>query len=52
MREEEVKLGSPSGSSRASPAIVSSDRKTEAEKRFEEVQRKRVCGYCCHCSVR
>ena len=43
MREEERQTASPAGSSRASPAVVSSDRKTAAEKRFEEVQRKRVC---------
>ena len=45
MREEEAKTGSPSGSGRGSPAAVSSsssDRKTAAEKRFEEVRRKRV----------
>ncbi|KIP05347.1 hypothetical protein PHLGIDRAFT_92341 [Phlebiopsis gigantea 11061_1 CR5-6] len=41
MREEERKT-SPAGSSRASPAIVSSERKTAAEKRFEETQRKRL----------
>ncbi|KAI0319787.1 hypothetical protein OF83DRAFT_1108546 [Amylostereum chailletii] len=36
--------GSPSGSGRNSPAIAgsSADRKTEAERRFQEVQRKRV----------
>lgn len=42
MREEERKTASPAGSSRASPSVVSSDRKTAAERRFEEVQRKRV----------
>lgn len=45
LREEETKIGSPSGSGRGSPAAVSSsstDRKTAAEKRFEEVRRKRV----------
>ncbi|KAK7695272.1 hypothetical protein QCA50_002462 [Cerrena zonata] len=45
MREEEAKTGSPSGSGRGSPAAVgtsSSDRKTAAEKRFEEVRRKRL----------
>ena len=45
IREEEAKVGSPSGgsSSRGSPALVSpSDRKTAAERRFEEVQRRRV----------
>lgn len=42
MREEERKTSSPAGSSRASPAVVSSDRKTAAEKRFEETQRRRV----------
>ena len=42
MREEEGAAGSPSGSSRASPAVVGNDRKTAAEKRFEETQRRRV----------
>jgi len=43
MREEESKSGSPSGSNRNSPAAASSsDRKTAAEKRFEEAQRKRL----------
>ncbi|GJE85821.1 DUF1754 domain-containing protein [Phanerochaete sordida] len=42
MREEERKTASPAGSSRASPSMVSSDRKTAAEKRFEEIQRKRL----------
>ncbi|EKM49248.1 uncharacterized protein PHACADRAFT_265720 [Phanerochaete carnosa HHB-10118-sp] len=42
MREEEGKTTSPAGSSRASPSVVSSERKTAAEKRFEEVQRKRL----------
>ena len=45
MREEEAKAGSSSGSNRESPAAVSStsyDKKTPAEKRFEEVQKKRV----------
>ncbi len=46
MREEETNVGSPSGSSRASPAVVSHDRKTAAEKRFEEAQRQRVSTIC------
>ncbi|KZT75021.1 DUF1754-domain-containing protein [Daedalea quercina L-15889] len=43
-QEEAIKSSSPSGSGRNSPAIASSssDRKTAAEKRFEEVQRKRL----------
>ena len=49
MREEESKVGSSSGSNRGSPAAVSNDRKTAAEKRFEEAQKKRVCwnDLCC-----
>lgn len=36
---------SASGSSRNSPALAgSSTRKTEAERRFEEVQKRRVCS--------
>ncbi|KAH9898218.1 DUF1754-domain-containing protein [Cubamyces lactineus] len=45
IKEDEAKSVSPSGSGRNSPALVSSssgDRKTAAEKRFEEVQRKRL----------
>lgn len=44
LKEVEVeKAGSPSGSGRNSPAIGgSSDKKTPAEKRFEEIQKKRV----------
>ncbi|OCH94674.1 DUF1754-domain-containing protein [Obba rivulosa] len=41
-KDEERKSASPSGSSRASPALVGGDKKTPAEKRFEEVQRKRL----------
>ncbi|KAH9932405.1 DUF1754-domain-containing protein [Amylocystis lapponica] len=41
---EEAKTGSPSESSRNSPAIGSSDRKTAAEKRFEDVQRRRLAS--------
>ena len=42
IKEDEYKA-SPAGSSRNSPAAASSsDRKTDAEKRFEEVQKKRV----------
>ncbi|KAI0257188.1 hypothetical protein BJV78DRAFT_1160809 [Lactifluus subvellereus] len=41
---EEPAKASPSGSNRSSPAIASGsdDRKTAAEKRFQEVQRKRL----------
>lgn len=43
IKEDDVNAGTPSGSGRNSPAIVgTSDRKTAAEKRFEEVQKKRV----------
>ncbi|KAI0639588.1 DUF1754-domain-containing protein [Trametes polyzona] len=43
IKEDEAKVVSPSGSGRNSPAVASSsDRKTAAEKRFEEVQRKRL----------
>ncbi|EPT01516.1 hypothetical protein FOMPIDRAFT_1048672 [Fomitopsis schrenkii] len=46
-KEDDLKSPSPSGSGRNSPAIASSstasiERKTPAEKRFEEVQRKRL----------
>lgn len=44
--KEVEKEGTPSGSGRNSPAVEgssNSSRKTDAEKRFEEVQRKRVC---------
>ncbi|GBE77730.1 hypothetical protein BKA93DRAFT_757808 [Sparassis latifolia] len=45
LREEEAKAESPSGSSRNSPALgSSSDKKTAAEKRFEEVQKKRLAA--------
>ncbi|KAI0082083.1 DUF1754-domain-containing protein [Panus rudis PR-1116 ss-1] len=44
MREEEAKSVSPSSSNRASPAVVSSERKTAAEKRFEEAQKKRLAA--------
>ncbi|KAH9997707.1 hypothetical protein BJV74DRAFT_826026 [Russula compacta] len=42
--EEEPAKASPSGSNRNSPSIAgaSDERKTAAEKRFQEVQRKRV----------
>ena len=43
VREDESKSASPSGSRHDSPAAVSTDKKTAAEKRFEEVQKKRVC---------
>lgn len=42
----DIKDESPEGSGRGSPALAgssSSSRKTEAEKRFEEVQKRRVC---------
>ncbi|KAI0964024.1 hypothetical protein AcW1_000943 [Taiwanofungus camphoratus] len=42
--QDEAKMGSPSGSGRSSPAIGSSDRKTAAERRFEEVQKKRLAA--------
>ena len=49
IKEDEAKSASPSGSGRNTPALASSssgDRKTAAEKRFEEVQKKRVrCLY-------
>ncbi|KIJ94120.1 hypothetical protein K443DRAFT_684021 [Laccaria amethystina LaAM-08-1] len=41
--QEEESTKTPSGSGRNSPAIVSSSsKKTEAEKRFEEAQRRRL----------
>ncbi|KAI9460537.1 hypothetical protein BJY52DRAFT_1211413 [Lactarius psammicola] len=42
--EGQSNKASPSGSSRSSPAIAGSsdDKKTAAEKRFQEVQRKRL----------
>ncbi|KAH9836934.1 DUF1754-domain-containing protein [Rhodofomes roseus] len=44
-QEEAAKIPSSSGSGRNSPAIASSsDRKTAAERRFEEVQRKRLAA--------
>ncbi|KAI8968153.1 hypothetical protein BD414DRAFT_528414 [Trametes punicea] len=45
IKEEETRASSPSGSGRDSPAAVgmsSGDRKTAAERRFEEAQRKRL----------
>ncbi|TFK94373.1 DUF1754-domain-containing protein [Polyporus arcularius HHB13444] len=45
IQDDEAKAASPVGSGRNSPALAgssSSDRKTAAEKRFEEVQRKRL----------
>ena len=46
IKEDEARSTSPSGSGRSTPAIASSssssDRKTAAEKRFEEIQKKRV----------
>ncbi|KAI0801089.1 hypothetical protein C8Q74DRAFT_1240255 [Fomes fomentarius] len=44
IKEDEAKAASPSGSGRNSPAVASgsSDRKTAAERRFEEVQKKRL----------
>ncbi|CCM03139.1 uncharacterized protein FIBRA_05260 [Fibroporia radiculosa] len=44
LKEEESKNASPAGSSRNSPGVGGSDRKTAAEKRFEEVQRKRLAA--------
>jgi protein FAM32A len=43
--EGQSSKASPSGSGRNSPALggSSDDKKTAAEKRFQEVQRKRVC---------
>lgn len=49
IKEDEAKTASPSGSGRSTPAIArssGSDRKTAAEKRFEETQRKRVRASC------
>ncbi|KAJ8597626.1 putative C31G5.21 protein [Rhizopogon salebrosus TDB-379] len=41
--EAELANGSPSGSNRDSPALPgNSDRKTDAERRFEEAQRRRL----------
>jgi protein FAM32A len=41
--DDTVQTGSPSGSGRSSPAVGgSSVKKTEAERRFEEVQKRRV----------
>jgi protein FAM32A len=43
--DDDVKKGSPSGSARDSPAPSGSgSRKTEAEQRFERIQRERVSG--------
>ena len=43
--DDAVKTGSPSGSGRNSPAVGgSSNNKTDAERRFEEVQTQRVSG--------
>ena len=45
IQEEKALSVSPAGSGRNSPAIASSstsEKKTAAERRFEEVQRKRV----------
>ncbi|KAI0734998.1 hypothetical protein C8Q76DRAFT_710591 [Earliella scabrosa] len=48
IQEDAAKSASPSGSGRNSPAVASgsssSDRKTAAERRFEEVQRKRLAA--------
>ncbi|KAI0756828.1 DUF1754-domain-containing protein [Daedaleopsis nitida] len=45
IKEDEAKSASPAGSGRNSPAIAgSSDRKTAAERRFEEVQKKRLAA--------
>ncbi|THH13589.1 hypothetical protein EW146_g6651 [Bondarzewia mesenterica] len=44
VKDDSPVLGSPEGSDRNSPALgsTSSERKTEAERRFQEVQRKRL----------
>jgi protein FAM32A len=44
LKEDDTsKTGSPSGSGRSSPAIGGSNgKKTDAERRFEEVQKRRV----------
>ncbi|CDO72957.1 hypothetical protein BN946_scf185007.g11 [Trametes cinnabarina] len=45
IKEDEAKLGTPSGSGRSSPAVASTsatERKTAAERRFEEIQKKRL----------
>ncbi|KAI0095097.1 hypothetical protein BDY19DRAFT_916275 [Irpex rosettiformis] len=42
LEEEERKSGSPGPSS--SKPVITSERKTTAEKRFEEVQKKRLAG--------
>ncbi|KAF8973532.1 hypothetical protein BDZ97DRAFT_2053315 [Flammula alnicola] len=43
LSQQDDKDGSPSGSGRNSPAVASSStRKTEAERRFEEVQKRRL----------
>jgi hypothetical protein len=47
IQDDESAKASPSGSGRNSPAVpgASDERKTAAEKRFQEVQRKRVCHF-------
>jgi protein FAM32A len=49
VQDEESAKASPSGSGRNSPAIpgASDERKTSAEKRFQEVQRQRVSFQSC-----
>ena len=43
LKEDDRKIGSPSGSGRNSPAVGGSNsKKTEAERRFEETQKRRV----------
>ncbi|KZT30829.1 DUF1754-domain-containing protein [Neolentinus lepideus HHB14362 ss-1] len=43
LKDEAVKSSSPSGSNRNSPAVGgSNDKKTEAERRFEETQKRRM----------
>ena len=44
--DDAVKTGSPSGSGRNTPDVGgSNDKKTDAERRFEEVQKQRVSRF-------
>ena len=55
IKEDEIKSASPSDSGRNSPAVAGSsngDRKTAAERRFEEIQRKRVRTLTIHVASR
>ena len=46
LKEDDYKTGSPSGSGRNSPAVGGSNsKKTEAERRFEEIQKRRVRSF-------